>query len=68
MAKSFRYLRLPHGDSIRNYKKPTNSNSGQDIYRYSIYMQSRDRGWINRNINGRNTDEDYEPIEEDIRD
>ncbi len=41
-----------------------------DIHKYSLYMQSRDCTWLNRNISDTNIfpDDPMEPIEEDIRD
>ena len=58
--------------AMKYFKK---DKSGQDnfgdrknLYKYSVYMQSRDSNWLNRNIHGNQVDDDPEPIEEDIRD
>ena len=63
MVKAFRYFKKPDGGIQRvDLRKGDNK-----LHKYSIYMQSKDSGWLNRNINGSNDDEP-EPIEEDIRD
>ena len=62
--------------SLRFFKKPPGGNGsghgglgdGKDLYKRSIYMQSKDSKWLNRNINSKQAEDDPEPIEEDIRD
>ena len=61
MSKAFRYFRKPIGIT------GTKDEPDKPIYKYSVYMQSRDSSWLNKNINNK-MDEDPEPIEEDIRD
>lgn len=55
---------------LRFFKKPIGSggDDGKSLYKYSVYMQSKDSKWLNRNIQGNKPSEDQEPIEEDIRD
>lgn len=65
MVKSFRYFKKPPPGAGNN---PDDGDDGpKRLYKYSVYMQSRDSTWLNRNLNNAN-DEDREPIEEDIRD
>jgi len=67
MAKSHKYFRNPFSSSHRDSLNLRNTHNGGNIYRYSIYMQSKDISWIHRNAMNHHAD-DYEPIEEDIRD
>ena len=67
MGKSFRYFRKPIGtvDDALDLDKVR----GKHLYRYSMYMQSKDEAWLSRNSNAPSAAEDEdEPIEEDIRD
>jgi hypothetical protein len=64
MVKSFKYFQISPDDSDEKYLHTVNS---QNIYKYSLYMQSKDSTWIKRNIDSRHTDGDIEPIENDIR-
>ena len=58
---SFKNFRMQFGDNSDVQRK--------DIHKHSIYMQSRDSDWLNRNIKNKKYDDDVqEPIEEDIRD
>ena len=50
-----------------NPHKNSKSNEDKPLYKYSVYMQSRDHNWLNRNLSEA-VDDDPEPIEEDIRD
>lgn len=58
--------------ALRNLKIQFGSNSDyqrRNIHKHSIYMQSRDSTWLNRNLkNGKQAEMWDEPIEEDIRD
>lgn len=45
-----------------------NADDDKKLYKYSVYMQSRDSKWLNRNIQNNKAEDDPEPIEEDIRD
>lgn len=56
-------VKLPFQSS----KKPADSDDKKTL-KYSVYMQSRDSQWLNRNIQGSHSPVDHEPIEEDIRD
>ena len=60
--KALKNLKIQYGTN--------SSKSPKNIHKYSIYMQSKDSSWLNRNITNGTYDEDYssEPIEEDIRD
>ena len=61
--KSFRYFKKTGSAGTDTQ---TNKAGGKPLYKYSVYMQSRDSTWLNRNLN--KADEYQEPIEEDIRD
>lgn len=63
VKKSFRYFKKT-GSSASSAR----SKKGDDktVYKYSVYMQSRDSTWLNRNLN--KAEDDQEPLEEDIRD
>lgn len=67
MAKSYKYFKNPFNTSNRSGQNLRYTHSGGNIYRYSMYMQSKDRSWISRNTVS-NHEDDFEPIEEDIRD
>ena len=59
--KAIRNFRIQFGNDPQAKAKP--------VHKYSIYMQSRDTNWLNKNIvGGRARIEEREPIEEDIRD
>ena len=59
--QTFKNFKIQFGDNTDVQRK--------DIHKYSIYMQSRDSNWLNKNIKNRNYEDDVqEPIEEDIRD
>jgi hypothetical protein len=58
---------------LKNFRMQFGTNASstkKDIHKYSMYMQSRDSAWLNRNIRNTNNfpDDPLEPIEEDIRD
>lgn len=57
MSKHFKYLRSQFND---HPLQPKMKNDGKPLYKYSMYLQSRDNTWINRN-----TREDDEIIRED---
>ena len=59
MVKGFKNLRKSDDSSSKD--------SGSGHYKYSVYMQSKDSKWLNRNLSNNVTGDD-EPIEEDIRD
>ena len=55
--------------SLKNLKAQFGDNAGdppKNIHKHSIYMQSKDKAWINKNVKNRLYGD--EPIEEDIRD
>ncbi len=57
--------------TLKSLRSSRNSHSGddrKDIHKYSVYMQSRDSEWLNRNIKNGKYHKEAEPIEEDIRD
>lgn len=61
-----------HGmKSFKYFKVPTNldsqANQKGSVHKYSIYLQSRDSNWLQRNAK-QIDDEPPEPLEEDIRD
>ncbi len=64
MSRSFKYLRIQFGST----NKSKTNHGGRNVYKYSMYLQSKDNSWINRNSNTDKFDDDLEPIEEDIRD
>lgn len=64
MVKSFKHFRVQFGT---NSKRTSETSNSTPVYRYSVYMQSKDSSWLNRNINNQR-DESPEPLEEDIRD
>ncbi len=63
MGKSLKYFRMHFGNNDRDMKSNQSSHS---VYKYSMYMQSKDSAWIDRNV--KDDDDVVEPIEEDIRD
>lgn len=65
MVKSFKYLRIQFGGT--NPQSNT-GQSGRPVYKHSMYLQSKDSSWINRNISTTEFDDEIEPLEEDIRD
>ncbi|MGI9027580.1 MAG: hypothetical protein ACR2FM_01895 [Candidatus Saccharimonadales bacterium] len=64
MVKSFnKYFKIGSSND------PIHSNqSSHSVYKYSMYMQSKDSAWLNRNLKKSYEDEINEPVEEDIRD
>lgn len=57
MTKSFKHFRIQFGGQ----SNASNINeNGKPVYKYSVYMQSRDNTWINRNLK-----DDQEASEED---
>lgn len=63
MVKSFKYFRIQFGSNSTLMKM---NDKGKPVYKYSMYMQSRDNAWINRNTKDR--DEDIESTEQEIQD
>lgn len=47
MAKSFKHFRIQFGTKLDKRKA---NDDGKTIYKHSVYMQSRDNSWINRNM------------------
>ncbi len=68
MVKSFRSLRKANDDTDGSAPIDMHTARSKNLYKYSMYMQSRDMTWLSRNIQKNQSDEEAEPIEEDIRD
>ena len=68
MAKSFKNLKVSLAGDSSSSSKSSTKDSTRNLYKYSVYMQSRDSTWLNRNLRDNHRAEPSEPIEEDIRD
>jgi hypothetical protein len=49
MSKSFKYFRIQFGSNAEHMKS---NNKDTPTYKYSVYMQSKDNAWLNRNMKG----------------
>jgi hypothetical protein len=68
MGKSTPHFKIPRNTASSMRKTTSDDSSGQNLYKYSVYMQSKSSAWLNRNLGNNSGDDDQEPIEEDIRD
>jgi hypothetical protein len=65
MAKSIKIFRIQFGNAATNGK---NDHGKPHIHKHSVYLQSKDIDWINKNSKSHYDDEAPEALAKDTRD
>lgn len=63
-----KYFKIPRNTASNSHKSTKDNSNDRNLYKHSMYMQSKSSSWLNRNIGADSSNEPDEPIEEDIRD